>query len=376
MRILHLCLTYHPAIGGADLFVRRLAEGQAARGHEVEVHTSDLLEHVRFLRLDDSVSREETRAGVRIVRHRARHLPGHIYPILPSLPRVLSRAKADLIHAHSSGYFPADFALLARWLGRRTPLLLSPYGARAGYWPSLRKAMELWNLPDRILALSPFEAGVIETLGADPSRISILPGGVDFDRFASAAPRTDLAGETILYLGRLARGKGLDLLVPAFERIYAARPHARLVLAGPDYGAKDETLHALAAADIGDRARILPAATDDELPSLYRAARVFVLPSRYEAFGLVLLEAMAAGVPIVATRIGSIPDLVTHEENGLLVPPEDPKALADAIGRVLSDAPLAARLVATGRAKARAMTWDATLDRWEEIAGAASIASR
>lgn len=369
MRIRHLCLTYHPAIGGADLFVRRIAEAQAASGHDVEVHTTDLLEHVRFLKLPPDVPREELRNGVRVVRHRTFRLPRHVYPISPGILRAARGAGCDVLHAHSSGYFPADAALLAR--RRRGPVvLLSPYGARPGYWQGLRRRLDLWNRADAVLALSPFEARALEELGVEPERIRIVPGGVDFDRFDAARPNPYLFApdeEGVLYVGRIASGKGVDLLAEAFARLARDRPSVRLALVGPDYGAKESAARRLAERGVATRARLYDAADEDDLPALYKAARVFVLPSRYEAFGLVLLEAMAAGVPIVATRAGAIPDLVEDGETGLLVPPEDAGALARAIGRLLDDADLARRLAEASRAKARAMRWDATARRVMEV---------
>lgn len=176
-------------------------------------------------------------------------------------------------------------------------------------------------------------------------RVACLFNGVDvpaLQRAAAAPPAvtwpTDLP--TVLYAGRLSPEKGLLDLLDAATRQTAS---ARLVLAGD--GPLATTLPAsTAAAQLG--ARLLLAGQQSNVHPLFRQATVLVLPSHTEGLPLVLLEAMALGLPIVATRVGGIPDLLTHEETALLVPAHDPAALAAALDRLLGDAALRQRLAA------------------------------
>lgn len=159
---------------------------------------------------------------------------------------------------------------------------------------------------------------------------------------------------TILFVGRFDRVKGGDTIIDAFAQIARTHPLARLRFVGPDRGITDDRGRNWSLPDyLAERA---PEAMAEgridymgqqpfsSLPSLRRRAFVTVIPSRYETFGLTALEASAIGVPLVASRVGGIPEIVEDGQTGLLVPPEDPQALALAIGRLLDNPDLAARL--------------------------------
>jgi len=139
-----------------------------------------------------------------------------------------------------------------------------------------------------------------------------------------------------------------------------------LVIAGD--GIERERLEAQAAQpELRDRVRFLGAADRARIASLLHGARLFAFPSRYEPFGIALLEAMAVGVPAVATATGGILDFARDEENAVLVPPDDPDALAAAIARVDADDDLRQRLVAGGRETAAELTWSRLVDRYLEV---------
>lgn len=377
MRILHACLTYHPAVGGADLFVRRIAEGMAARGHEVTVLASDLEEHVRFRRLPPAWRGPREVDGVRVERCMAWNLPGHVYPIMPAMARRLARPNADVVHAHSWGYFPVDAAAAARRLGG-PPLVVIPHGARPGYWPALRRLARAAEIPDRVLPNSRFEADDLLRLGVPADRVEILGPGVDLERFAAGRRGAfDAVGwggaPVVLFVGRVAEGKGVDVLLDAFARLRGPVPEARLAVVGPDYGARAALEARARGLGLAETVRFLGAVADDALPGLYASAAAFCLPSRYEAFGIVLAEAMAAGVPVVATDAGAIAEVLGGA--GIVVPVDDAEALARGLRTLLSDARAAAALREAGTRRAAAFGWKGILDRLErvyaDLAGAA-----
>jgi glycosyltransferase involved in cell wall biosynthesis len=176
----------------------------------------------------------------------------------------------------------------------------------------------------------------------------------------------DAGGATILYVGRFAPEKGVDVLVRAFAQLEVPDARLRLVGAGPER----ERIEALAK-ELGVTARIDfvgSIADRGVLREEYGRATLFALPSRTEGLGCVLLEAMAAGTPIVATRTGGIPDLVTDGENGLLATPEDPAALAAALERMLRDAALRRRCAERGLEVVRRHTFESQTRRWIELA--------
>ena len=179
----------------------------------------------------------------------------------------------------------------------------------------------------------------IRGFGVPPSKIEIVPNGVD-ESFTPDGGE----GDYILYAGTLEPRKGIDVLVAAWSSLPQPRP--RLVICG-DAGWNTR---------IPDGAEITGYVSRERLRELYRHARVFVYPSRYEGFGIPPLEAMACGAPVIATRTGAIPEFA--EGAALLIEPGDGEALRNALTRVLGDAGLRSELRARGPERARAWTWD------------------
>jgi glycosyltransferase involved in cell wall biosynthesis len=191
----------------------------------------------------------------------------------------------------------------------------------------------------------------LEFSGVDPSPVVVIPNGVPVDFWSASQPGVERRDPIVLSVGRLHPVKGHDVLLRAFARLRARVPKAQLVLAGGGgYRADLERLaHGLGLASAVTFAGQIDAGA---VRDLMGGARVFVLPSRSEGLPLALLEAMAAGVPVVATRVGGVPDVATPDTAGL-VPPEDPAALAAALEEVLMDSALAQQMSRNGRMRAR-----------------------
>jgi glycosyltransferase involved in cell wall biosynthesis len=199
---------------------------------------------------------------------------------------------------------------------------------------------------------------LLARVALDPARVRIHGYPVPLDAFAAAAhkPRPGGRGETkLLYVGRMAANKRIDVLVEGLARLCAAGENARLLLAGdgerPPYRrhlcAALRRARSLAVAPYVHYLGIVPEA---DLPDLFAGADVYVTASEHEGFGIPLIEAMAAGLPVVATRAGAIPE--TLGGSGILVPPRDPAALAEAVLRIVRDPEQRAALIARGRERA------------------------
>jgi phosphatidylinositol alpha-mannosyltransferase len=195
--------------------------------------------------------------------------------------------------------------------------------------------------------------------------VRVIPNGCDVDRFASAPPVQDAPdGRRIMWVGRLDPQKGFGVALRAFERLLADHPDAALIVAGDG---RDRALVERLAAGTRPRVHLLGSVLHGDLPGYLAAADVFVAPALgQESFGIVLVEAMAAGLPVVATDIAGYREVVRHDQEGLLVPPEDPAALADSLGRVLSDQSLAARLGEAGRRRAQRYRWETVVQEIEQ----------
>lgn len=373
MRIVLTAVRYSPAPGGAESHVAALAEGLRSRGHEVVVHTSDLHTEYPFARRDLPTEVN----GVRVVRHRARRLAG-AWTILPDLARALAREDYDIIHAHSYGYHHTIVS--ARAAARAVkPFVFTPHfhppwsmeggvgrrALRAVFDPTLGQYVV--SRASRVIGVSSGEIAVMQRHARlDAAKVRIVPNGFHAERFrptpsgAVFRARFGLGdAPVVLFAGRLASNKGLQHLVSAFARVAKARPDARLVLAGEDQGwrARLEAMTSLPLVFTGH----LP---DAEYRSALAGADVLVLPSEWEAFGIVLAEAMACGTPVVATRVGGAPDVVQGGVTGLLVEYGDVEGLARALGALLADEPMRRRMGAAGRTRAfTEYSWDTVVER-------------
>ena len=203
---------------------------------------------------------------------------------------------------------------------------------------------------------------VVAEMGADPARVRAVAHGVPGHTEAAApgSPPVTLPPGTaryVLAVGTVEPRKDLPGLVRAFDRLAGAHPDVALVIAGGDGWGAGSLTGAVEASPWRSRIVRTGYVPDERLVGLLHGAAVLAFPSVYEGFGLPPLEAMAAGVPVVATAVGAVPEVVG--DAGLLVAPGDPDALAGALDRVLGDAEVRAGLATRGREQARRFTWDA-----------------
>ena len=199
-------------------------------------------------------------------------------------------------------------------------------------------------------------------------RIVVIPNSVALPPLASAPREPGL----VVFAGRCCEAKGLHDLFDAIALLAPAMPRLRLECAGE--GDLHAALRRARSLGIADRIRLRGWITPRERDELLARATVFVLPSHAEALPMSVLEAMAAGCPVVATSVGGLPDVVRHGENGLLVPPKAPRALAEALAAVLADPALAARLGREARATiAGRYTIDRAVERLEQVYAALGV---
>jgi len=240
----------------------------------------------------------------------------------------------------------------------RGTLQSTAYGALA------RLLRPVWDRIDRRLAVSDAARDSICSRMGDYD-VRVVPNGANVDVFATAAPASLPPGRIVLFVGRLERRKGFPVAVAAFDRIARRYADAQLVVVGD--GADRDAVDGLDAA-LRARVHMVGRVSSDDLPRYFRAADIFVAPSTgSESFGIVLVEAMAAGLPVVASDIPGYRDVTRHGVEGLLVPPGDPDQLAEAVMRLFDQPALAQTLGRNGAARARHFAWDAIVDQLEEI---------
>ena len=286
--------------------------------------------------------------------------PGRDWGVARRLAGAVRERRIEVLHAHQ--YTPFFYAALARVLTGMSPRLILTEHGRHDPDPirPLRRAanrLVLDRLADAVTAVSAFSGGRLRDVdGFAGKRIAVIENGIDVSRYAAVPDRTALRRRLgfsperryVAHVARCHPVKDQTTLIDAFREVAAARADVDLLLAGdgplrPDLEAQARQL------GIADRVRFLGVRRD--VPDLLRAADVFVLTSRSEAASLTLLEAMAARLPVVVTNVGGNPEMVRDGKEGILVPRSDPRAVAQALLRLLDDPVEATRLGHAGAAR-------------------------
>lgn len=358
MRILHLIPDL--ALGGAQ---RMLTYAAAAMDHE------------RY-RLDvahwgkpTALQAELERLGITV--HRLEGGPS-LLRLARAFGQHVRRLRPDVVHTH---LFDADLIgiLTARALGVRRCCTsihsFSFFVARRHRW---RYRWLLGPLVGRFLAVSRALADyLVRECRLPASRVRVVPNGIDTARFAPAArpaPRS-APGPTVGVLTRLDTRKGLPYLLRAMAQLRSDLPDARLLIGGDG---EDRPALEREACSLGLTGRVEFVGAVGDSADFYRRLDCFVLPSLDEAFGLVLLEAMAAGLPVVGTRVGGIPEILEDGVQGRLVAPADSQALAGAIRELCADPLRCRRMGEVARQQAQRFdigrTAEALQAAYEELA--------
>ncbi|KRV49950.1 glycosyl transferase [Wenjunlia vitaminophila] len=362
--------------GGQNVHVAALAGALADLGHQVTVHTrkdaGDLPESVR---LRPGVTVHHVPAGP------ARDVPkDELLPYMGAFGDVLAELwredPPDVAHAH---YWMSGLATLRGARGSGVPVVHTFHAlgtvkrrhqGDADTSPPRRVAAEtaVGRACARTIATCRDEVRELRAMGLPYRRIRVVPCGVDPERFTPhgpAAPRG--TRPRLLQVGRLVPRKGSDTAIAALTHVR----DAELVIAGgppPDRLHEDPEARRLtelaAEAGVADRLCLLGGVARERMPALLRSADVVICPPRYEPFGIVPLEAMACGLPVVASAVGGHLDTVADGVTGRLFPPGDPVALGAAVNELLADAPLRTRYGVAGRRRALARY------RWDRVASA------
>ncbi|HNW93372.1 MAG TPA: glycosyltransferase [bacterium] len=346
-------LKYAPALGGVERNVGQQAQLLTNAGHQVSVFTTAL----NGGGVIPGLPAHEDDAGIALHRFPVLPLPLIKYPLIGGLQRALRHSGCDLLHAHSFWYHNLYAAQRAR---RRCgmPLIVQPHfdRKRARFCTAYQRLLGQWLLDaDMVIFVSRWEEQLVRDSGLPVGRSVILPHAVDANEFAAAVPLPEgcgLAGRRYaLTVGRVDAGKGIATLLALARRLREARSDLLLAVAGPDIGGALPRFRAQTAADgLDAHLRFLGPVPRADLVALYRHAWCCLHASRYEAFGIVFLEAMAAGLPIVAAANSAVPEVVSDGETGLLYPTDDDAAAYDRLLRLEREPTLHAALGTAGRA--------------------------
>lgn len=368
-RVALISSSYHPHFGGVEEHVRHVAKGLQARGQAVEIWTVDRGDGLRDEMVDGCRTRylptplpaRSTRAMVSFAIHAPRALVMWI--------RAYSDFRPEVLHVQCFGPNGIYALALARLTG--TPLVVSAHGETLADEHSVFDRSALLRASLRQAVHSGVVTACSSLVANDLSarfgagQVTVVPNGVELAS-DDAAPRRPPVGEVhpvLLGAGRLVPVKGFDILLRAAAE---ARHNTRVVIVGD--GAQRACLESLAA-DLGiaDRVDFLGRRSSDEVRELMAEATAVVVPSRVEAFGIVVLEAWASGTPLLATNRGGPADLVTDGHDGVLIDPNDLSSVVTGIDHVLGNPEFASRLALEGKQTVRSYTWERVVDLYDGL---------
>jgi glycosyltransferase involved in cell wall biosynthesis len=379
MHISFLLSAFHSASagGGAESYVSTMADALLERGHRVSIIALG----------EPSVSN----GRLRMIQVARPNLHWFLYRGLPfaksfAMPvREIEWSRcAWTALAELNKHDPVDLvetgeniALHQAALGAKPPVVIRGHGNglsikrfsgnRVAWGDRLGRRLQLVGMrsASAITAVSRFQARELgKDLSLPEAAIHVIPNPISPALLQQALeqPETERAKPVVLYTGRIELNKGSLELLRSVDQVASQFPAVEYVMAGGRHNSIDDRSLENALGRNGTRkhVRLLGHVPWQELADLYRRARVFVMPSYYETFGISVIEAMAFGLPVVAANVGGLPEVVEDGVTGILVPPKDSEALAEAVVRLLRDPDLCARMGRAGRERVRS---EFTVDR-------------
>ncbi len=342
----------YPLPGGVNEHVRYLYENLRLHGHDVRILTSS-----------HGLQRSSEGDVIRLGKGFSVPSNGSVGTVtispryLSQVQDVLDRERFDLLHFHEP--FVPFLSLVV--LRQSTSVNIATFHAYAGFSPAMEFGKRMLQgyagrLHGRI-AVSAAARHFIDRFF--PGDYKVISNGVDVERFRRAVPiaRWQDGTPNVLFVGRLEERKGLIHLLKAFRLLRKDGMDARLLVVGS--GPQEREARRYVMTRRLQNVEFLGRVSDAEKAQLFRTADVYVSPATgRESFGIVLLEAMAAGAPIVCSDIHGYKGVVRRSEEAVLVPPRDAQALADAIGQLLGDPVLRARMSEAGRCRAEKFSWE------------------
>jgi glycosyltransferase involved in cell wall biosynthesis len=350
---------YEPWMSGAERCVKEVVERLTPRYHFV----------LFTARISRTVPAWEKREGYEIRRVGVGHKQLDKWLFCVLAPFAALRVKTTVVHAVMESY-----AGIALWVfGLLKPRVARILTLQSGDLDSVEKQQRiphwLWKkihtTPHKVTAISHFLAARAERLGAGSESISVVPNGVDLSHIKPRDP-SQCVPYRIVCVARLSWEKGLPHLLDALVAVRKKIPDAHLVLVGD--GVLRETLAAqVARLDLRDAVTFRGKLPNSEALAVMQTGHVFVCPSLAEGLGIVFIEAQAAGVPVIGTAVGGIPDVIADGETGLLVPPKDAEALARAIEHMLLDQSFAARCVEEALRRLPRFDWVRIIETFDAL---------
>lgn len=375
MKICMLVEQWFPQVGGVENHVRFLTKGLTNAGHEVHIIVRNLkLKGMIPYKIEKEFTKSVTITRLGPSSIFESDIGRALYAVLSSL-KVIKDNSFDIFHAHS---FTATIpALLGKHI-LKIPTILTMHTSHFGKWYSITNqilrsgiysAIEtktLFNNKfDRIITVNKSLAKTAMKLGVSKDKLVYIPNAIELEEFDSY--KLDLSAssqeKTVLFVGRLTPVKGLHTLLKAISLVLEESKHYKFLIAG-EGPLKNDLAEYINKHNLQEHVHLLGVQTGSDLIRLYKTSNAVVLSSYDEGCPVSILEAWGARLPVVATSVGGTKEIVEHGKNGLLVPPGNPKALARALIKILTDEKLARLLGDNGRAMVeKEYNWKTTVKK-------------
>jgi glycosyltransferase involved in cell wall biosynthesis len=384
---------YHPFEGGAERVARRVGQ-ELAKRHEVTVFT---------LQYDPALPRNDMDGVVRVkrIQFRQRHILGLMYMRPRHLRNVLKEQKLDVLQIHGVTWpnVAANVAILMRL--RRVPVVLAPHGIFEAYSGEQKKspihalayliivrsllAVLLWT-SSHIALTSPEERRMLKKFKVPQKRATEVYNGFEPPKMETASGERFRAmyklesAKIVLHVASVKPNKGHAVVVDTLLAVLNTHPNVQYVVVGQYDGMWKDYFAELRATiereNLSDHVTFCGHVTDEVLADCYAAADIVVVPSLAETFPLAVLDAMAWGKPVIASKVGGVAHMITDRSDGLLVPANDRNALANALIRLLSDANFCRTLGQKAATTVRErFGWPQVVARYEQICNALTTSS-
>ncbi len=371
MRIVHTTLRYPPATGGAEQYVENIVKRtrNIEEKRDVRVLSSAMKTHGPISMLEPELMLDDP---IYLQRLRVSKTPYISYPRLQALSYYIGHHAPDILESYGFWYQPADVS--ARYAKKHAiPFIFHPI-----YYENSVRRKPVWQLykhtigkatfraADAVVVLSEFEKKLIEQANMPVKRFEIVPPGVDIKQHEKMGENPfaarNISGTILLTVSRIARSKGIQDIIAALPDVKKSTPDIRLAIAGEDFGYRASLKKRARELGVLEDVHFLGKLSDEELLGAYRHAAAFVHASHYEAFGIVLIEAMASGIPIIARDGSAIPYVMPNNQAGLLFRTHDD--LVQSIIAVCANKQLAQRFGEFGKTHVlQNFTWDASIKK-------------
>jgi glycosyltransferase involved in cell wall biosynthesis len=361
-----------PLIGGGGYHVYNLTRELVKKGVDVTVFTFNTSKGSSLM----GKIVEKQFGRVKVYRFPMFSVPGTIYAIAPTLILSLLREEPDIIHAHGYQFFTSDVAAMVSRI-KKKPLVLTLHGFPRGFSKASHKmyfnliGKKTLKTTKKIIAVSSKVAEEFKAIGVPNERIVIIPNGVNLEEF-NYTPNGDNFRKRlsikeneklILSIGRLEEIKGFQYLIMALARIQSEASPIKLVIAGPEFNYGQQLRKLVAETKMEDKVIFYGPIDGREKFEALAAADVAVVSSIYEGFSIFLLEAMAAGKPVIATKTGIAQELIQNGKNGFLIDSGNAEDLSEKILMILNDNRLSSSIGRESRSTAKTFDWGKIADQ-------------